>query len=72
MSNIIKTWWRRRKITRRLIAFAKTKEGYEFILSMNEGNLILADFDAYELGAEIRNIGKPLRIRLPNDYVLSK
>ncbi len=64
-----KRWRRRRKIIRKLVAYAKTAEGRVFIERMNRDNLILADMDAAELGAENPHIGKSLRIRLPNDYV---
>lgn len=66
-----KRWRRRREIIRRLVAYAKTKEGRKFIEGMNEGNLILADYEAEILGAESPYIGKTLRIRLPNDYVFT-
>ncbi len=65
-----KRWRRRREIIRRLVAYAKTKDGRKFIEEMNRGNLILADLDAAELGAENPYVGKTLRIRLPNDFVV--
>lgn len=61
-----KRWRRRREIVRRLVAYAKTKDGRKFIEEMNEGNLILADLDAAELGAETY-VGSTLRIRLPDE-----
>lgn len=66
-----KRWRRRREIIRRLVAFAKTKDGRKFIEEINRGNLILADLDAAELGAENPYAGTTLRIRLPNDYKFS-
>jgi hypothetical protein len=63
-----KRWRQRRKIIRRLIAYAKTKEGRVFIEQMNRNNLILADYDAEILGAENPYAGQTLRIRMPNDY----
>lgn len=67
MNNPISRWWRRRKVVRRLIAYAKTPEGYECILKMNQMNQILADLDNYDLGGSVANLGKPWRIKLPNE-----
>lgn len=61
---------RRREIIRRLVAYAKTKNGRKFIEEMNRGNLILADYEAEILGAENPHAGTTLRIRLPKDYIL--
>ena len=66
----IKQWHYRRQIIQRLIAFAKTKEGRKFIEEMNNNNLILADHDAFILGAENPYEGKRLRISLPKDFTL--
>lgn len=66
--NWFKRWLRRRDVKRRLIAYAKTKEGRKFIEEMNQMNLILADYDAEVLGAESPYVGKTLRIRLPDEY----
>lgn len=67
----MKRWLRRRDIERRLIAYAKTREGRKFIDAINENNVILADYDAYVLGAEDIYKGSRLRIRLPNDWHLN-
>lgn len=68
MIKTFKRWRRRREIIRRLVAYAKTKDGRKFIEEMNQGNLIMADLDAAELGAENPYIGRPWRIRLPKDH----
>lgn len=68
MISWIDRWIKRRRIIKRLIAFAKTKEGRKFIEELNENNLILADYDASILGAESPyDEGTKLRINIPNE-----
>ncbi len=70
ITSIFKRWLKRRDVKKRLIAFAKTKDGRKFIEEMNNNNLILADMDAMVLGAENQYFEKPLRIKLPDDYII--
>lgn len=63
-----KRWRHRRDIIRRLVAYAKTPEGRTFIEAINEGNLIMADWEAEVLGAEPLAYDPHLRIALPVKY----
>lgn len=68
MFNWLIHWRERRRIVKHLVAYAKTKDGRKFIQAMRHGNLILADYDAHVLGAEHPDLGKTLKINLPNDF----
>lgn len=64
----IKRYIKRRRVIKRLIEYAKTKEGYEFILKMNKNNLILADYDCYLIDGKLPCDGITLRIKLPKNW----
>lgn len=61
----LKRWRRRRDVVRRLVAYAKTKQGRAFIEAMNQSNIIMAAWDADAIGAECPYAGSQLRVGLP-------
>lgn len=60
----IKRYFRRRRVVKRLVAFAKTPKGFDAILKMNDDNHILACIDLCDLGCET---AVTVKTRIPNE-----